>query len=363
MSGDVHDDDATPELPEYLDEVGAPRSRRRWPRVLLALLIVGLLTAGVGAVALHRQIDPPGEPGTEVALRVPLGTSVQRIGEILEAEGVISNATVFRYYARAKGFSEFQAGQYTLRKGESFDDIFKALRTGPKIEYLRLTVPEGLRIEEIADRVATLPGRSKETFLQVAKSGEIDSKLLPPGSTNLEGLLYPDTYFVEKDDDEREILERMVKAFEGAAEEAGIFAAESKVGFTPYEAVIAASLIEREAKLSDDQPKVSRVIQNRLAKGMLLQIDATVLYAIGHKERVLFRDLEVDSPYNTYKVKGLPPTPIAAPGITALRAAVAPEAGPWLYYVVVKPDGSHAFAETGAQHAANIREAEKNGVR
>ncbi|HUS60554.1 MAG TPA: endolytic transglycosylase MltG [Acidimicrobiales bacterium] len=347
----------------YIDQVGPMGRKRRWPWVLLAMTIVGLLLLGLGAVVLQRQIDPPGDPGAEVAVSVPLGTSVQGIASILDEKGVISNAKVFRYYARLKGIGGFQAGQYTLRQRTAYDDVISALRTGPKIDYQKLTVPEGLRLEEIADRVAKLPGRDREVFLAAARSGEVRSAFEPDGSNNLEGLLFPDTYFVDKGDSEREILERMVQAFDDAATKAGVLQAEKAVGLSPYEAVVVASLIEREAKLAADQPKVSQVIANRLAKGMLLQIDATVLYAIGHKERVLFKDLEVDSPYNTYKVKGLPPTPIAAPGITALRAAVHPEPGPWIYYVVIKGDGTHAFAETAAQHAANIRLAEKNGVR
>jgi UPF0755 protein len=139
------------------------------------------------------------------------------------------------------------------------------------------------------------------------------------------------------------------------------------VGISPYEAIIVASLIERETRFDDERAKVAQVIYNRLERGMKLQVDATVIYAMGRTGerniRVLFKDLEVDSPYNTYKVTGLPPTPIAAPGRASLEAALNPEQGNLLFYVVTEESGRHSFAADSAGHAANIRKAEAAGVR
>ena len=135
---------------------------------------------------------------------------------------------------------------------------------------------------------------------------------------------------------------------------------------TPYEAFIVASLIERETRFDEERPQIARVIYNRLQRKMPLQIDATVIYALGEsgtKTRVLLKDLEVDSPYNTYKIPGLPPTPISNFGRASLEAALNPADGPWLFYVVTEKDGRHSFATTGAEHQANIRKAERNGVR
>jgi UPF0755 protein len=178
--------------------------------------------------------------------------------------------------------------------------------------------------------------------------------------------MLPETYNVEPDDDESEILARMVGDFDKLATDLGYADAATKVGISPYEALVVASLVERETRIDDERAKVAQVIYNRLRRGMRLQIDATVVYALGRSgtdTRVLLKDLEIDSPYNTYRNAGLPPTPIAAPGAESLRAALNPEAGPWLFYVVTEADGRHSFAVTGAEHQANIRKAEQNGVR
>ncbi|MBW3537754.1 MAG: endolytic transglycosylase MltG, partial [Actinobacteria bacterium] len=292
------------------------------------------------------------------------GASTARIAEILDEAGVVESARAFRIYTRVKGAGPFQAGDYTFPKRASFGEVVKILDAGPEIIQDRLTIPEGLTLEQIADRVGELPGRSKDAFLEAARSGEVRSTLQPDSVDTLEGLLFPDTYMLDRDDDETAILQRMVATFDRVAAEVGITKAAEGGRVSPYEAAIIASLVEREARVPEDRGPIARVIYNRLERDMLLQIDATVLYALGeHKNRVLFRDLEVDSPYNTYKNKGLPPTPIAASGRAALEAAADPPQNDFLYYVVVEADGSHAFARTGAEHQANIRQAERNGVR
>ena len=327
----------------------------------LAVVIVGVLGAGI---TVQRTVDPPGEPGDEVAVTIPAGSSTARIAAILDEKGVVDSARSFRIYTRLKNAGPFQAGDYTLRQRASFGEIVDVLSKGPKIIQDRLTIPEGLTLEQIAERVGKLPGRSADVFLAAAKSGEIRSTLQPDSVDTLEGLLFPDTYMLDRGDDEKEILQRMVSTFDTVAAEEGIDQAAEGGRVTPYEAIVIASLVEREARVPEDRGPIARVIYNRLERDMLLQIDATVIYALGeHKTRVLFRDLEVDSPYNTYKVKGLPPTPIAAPGRAALAAAADPPANDFLYYVVVESDGTHAFARTGAEHQANIRKAEANGVR
>lgn len=359
---DLYDDDGDVEV-EVDVAWEEPHRRRRWPLAVLSLLVAGLLAAGMAALWFQRQVDPPGDPGADVQVAIPFGSSPKRIGAILDDKGVITSARAFDAYIRLKGAGGFQAGEYTFRSGESFDDVIAALKKGPDLTFQRLTIPEGYRLDQIAERVGTLPGRSADKFLELAKSGRFRSELMPPDISNLEGMLYPDTYFLEEDDDEAAILQRMITAMEDAARAAGVDRAQELVGRTPYEAVIVASLVEREARVGEERPKISRVIHNRLEKGQLLQVDATVLYAIGHKSRVLFKDLEVDSPYNTYRYKGLPPTPIAAPGKAVLEAAVNPEPGPWLYYVVIDKDGRHAFATTNAEHEANIRKAKQAGAR
>ena len=339
-------------------------------KALIALAVVAVLGLGAvaaGALWFRSQSNPSGPPGEAVAVEVPQGASVQRIASILEDEGIIESATAFRIYVRTNDVGEFQSGEYELRRRSSFADVALALEKGPKVDFDRLTVPEGLVLKQIAERVATLPGRSAEAFLAAAGSGEVRSRYQPAGSTNLEGLVFPDTYNFAKDDDELEILRRMVSTFDAKAAEAGIDDVGQGGLVDPYQAIVVASLVEREAKLADERGMVARVIYNRLRKGMLLQVDASVIYALGRTGerglRVLFEDLEVDSPYNTYKVEGVPPGPIAAPGLAALEAAVRPTPGDWLYYVVVAADGRHAFGSTPAEHSRNIAEAKRAGVR
>ena len=340
---------------------------RRIVLALAVLAVMGLIAGGLAFVYVRSVVDPSGPAGPEVTLEVPKGSSTQRIAELLEDEGVVKSARNFRLYVRVKNEGPFQAGTYTLRENSSFDNVIATLEKGPELVFERLTVPEGLTVKQVADLVGKMPGRSAAKFLEVAGSGAVRSKYQPPGSNNLEGLIFPDTYNFEAKDDEKAILQRMVTTFDEQAAAAGIDAVAEGGRVTPYQAIVVASLVEREVRLPEERSKVARVIYNRLDKKMLLQVDATVIYALGRTGerglRVLFKDLEVDSPYNTYKNPGLPPTPIAAPGRAALDAAVSPEEGPWLYYVVIDADGRQAFATTLAEHNRNIAAAAAAGVR
>jgi UPF0755 protein len=241
--------------------------------------------------------------------------------------------------------------------------VLTILEGGGETTVHRLTIPEGSSLKQIAAKVGNIPGLSADRFLAVAQSGTVHSKFQPPGSTSLEGLLFPDTYFVEKKDDEASILNRMVQTFDDMATAAGIQDAPAKVGVSPYQAIIIASLIEREAKLDQERPMMARVMYNRLQRNIKLGIDATVEYAIGtHKPRLTNEDLNVDSPYNTRKFAGLPPTPIAAPGRNSLAAAVNPTAGPWLFYVLADQNGRHAFTDNDADFQRLVRESRAKGL-
>ncbi|MGH9165935.1 MAG: endolytic transglycosylase MltG [Acidimicrobiales bacterium] len=339
-------------------------------KVLIALAVVlalGLGTLSAGLVWFRSQSDPGGEPGAPTLVVVPRGASAQRIASILEDQDIVKSAQAFRLYVRTKGAGPFRSGDYQLRPRSSFSVLVKVLEKGPKLVFQRLTIPEGQILTQVAERVATLPGRSAEKFLEVARSGVVRSRYQPAGSTNLEGLLFPDTYNFQPKDDETAILTRMVETFDTKAAAAGIDDVGQGGLVEPYQAITVASMVEREAKVPSDRGMVARVIYNRLRKGMPLGVDATVIYALGRTGekdlRVLFKDLEIDSPYNTYRVKGVPPGPIAAPGAASLDAAVSPTPGEWLYYVVVQADGTHAFATTLAEHNANIAKAKANGVR
>lgn len=357
-----HDGVEPPQPPEQ-------HERRRGGRLLAAIgIVVALLLVATVATGLwiRGKIDPSGGPGEEVAVSIPEGTSTAGIAELLADEGVVSDASAFRYYVRFKGAGPFQAGDYTLRRNSAMGDVVAALGEGPELVFDRLTVPEGLTLEEISERVEEIERFSSERFLEVAESGSVRSRYQPENVDSLEGLLFPDTYQLDPREDEAALVARMVEHFDAVAAELGYDRAEEEVGLSPYEAIVVASLIESEARVPEDRAKISRVIHNRIEQDMLLQIDATVIYAMGGEPReggqVLFSDLETDSPYNTYKNPGLPPTPIAVPGRAALEAALNPEEGDWLYYVKYEEDGTHAFSTTLEEHNQRKAEAKANGV-
>ena len=319
---------------------------RRWPFVLLALALTFLILAGSGVLWVQRQINPSGASGPEVQITVEQGMSTQDVGALLEREGVITSASIFKYYARLTGLGSIEAGSYVFEKKSDFSDVTKVLEGGAaKAEEERFTVPEGLTLPEVAKVIGGLPGRSADKFMEVARSGTVRSQYQPVGNNSLEGLILPETYFITKGADEAAILRKMVDAFDQLSTQINLPGAAAKFGLSPYQAVVVASLVEREARVDEDRGKVARVIYNRLAEPMPLQIDATVLYALGlpPQESVSFKDREINHPYNTYKIPGLPPGPIASPGRKSLEATANPPAGNWLYYVLTDPTGKHTF--------------------
>jgi len=349
---DVHDDDL------YHVE-----RRQRWPFVLLGALLVVLVLGGVAFGWVKSQINPSGPAGQEVSITVAEGMSTSDIAQLLEREGVIDSARVFRYYARVKGADGIKAGDFTLHRNDDMADVIATLEAGAKVETQKITIPEGLTLKEIAARVGELPGRSSERFLAVAESGTVRSQFQPAGSTNIEGLVLPETYFIDPKDDETKILTRMVTAFDEAAKGVGLPAAAQRLGLTPYQVVVVASMVEREARVAEDRAPIARVIYNRLTKKMPLQIDATVQYALGkQKQRLLFKDLEVNSPYNTYKIAGLPPGPIASPGRDVLAAVLDPPPSTNIYYVLAEENGKHAFASTSAEFDRLVAAARAKGL-
>ena len=358
-------DDGPEGYDEYDDESFPPPRRGR--AFLAFLLVLVLLAAGLLFAArwYRNEVTPPGSQGPKVTLIIPTNTSTSRIGEILHDNNVIGNPRLFRFYAQVKGKGGFEAGRYEFATNSSFDQALAILSKGAAVpDQNRVTIPEGFRIDQIADRVAAkLPGRTRERFVEAATSGKIRSVFSGFGTANLEGFLFPDTYTFNLDDDESTVATRMVETFDLVAEGVGLARSQDKVGLTPYQTVVVASLIEREAKIESDRAKISRVIYNRLKADTALQIDATLIYALGGVDRLLFDDLEKDGPYNTYTRKGLPPSPIASPGKASLVAALNPEKGDWLYYVVTGTDGSHAFATTFKEHKANIKLAKERGLR
>ncbi len=333
--------------------------RRKLLQVRLLVGVIAVLMI-VGA-AIRSTFQPVGEGQPRKTVSVERGKSVAGIGETLAQSGVIRSPLAFQFYVRMHGAgSRLRAGRYTLSGSMSLAKIVETLEQGPGghgSDRLRVTVPEGFTLTQIADALEAKGVCDAEAFRAYASKPTTWTGLdvgfsLPQGT--LEGYLYPDTYDFLPHTAPEEIVKEMLLNFSrrfARPKEQEI----TSSGHSLHEIVTLASLIEREARIPEDRPRIAGVLENRLKKGMKLEIDATVLYALGyHKDRVLYKDLEVDSPYNTYRNVGLPPGPIASPGMASLDAALHPEVSDYLYYVA-RSNGAHLFSRTRAEHEAAIR--------
>jgi len=220
--------------------------------------------------------------------------------------------------------------------------VLDLLSRGPDTG-IPLTIPEGFTVGQIVDRLVATGRFSKPEVTKALASPDLVTPFRPKGVRSLEGLLYPETYAIRPDDSAVDVLQRMLDQLQKVlSEQDGL--ASRPLHLSTYQVLTVASMVEREAKLPADRPKVAAVIYNRLRAKKALQIDATIEYAVGATNRKLTGgDLQVRSPYNTYQHPGLPPTPIASPGEASIQAALQPADGNWLYYVLIDKDGRHAF--------------------
>ena len=361
----VGDGDSAPTDGSGPGDTEQGRHRRRRRRTFIALGVVLLpiiLVLGAGGWFLY-ELNPPGGTGKRVTVDIPRRTGNAAIGDLLENKGVIGSSQAFQIYVGVTRAGPFNPGHYAMRENLGVRDAVGVLKSGPaKGPQFKLVLPPGLTLAEIADRVGMLQGHNRDTFLQVAQSGVVRSRYQPADVTSLEGLVYPDTYFVSKGETDQQILTRLVSAFDQRADEIGL-SGPNAGGLTPYQTVVAASLIEREAKLDEDRPLISAVIHNRLVAGKPLQIDATVCFAKGGcNASPTAADLALDSPYNTYKIAGLPPTPISTVSVKSLQAAQNPASVPYLYYVLSDKNGKHKFATTQEEQDRNVEEARQKGL-
>lgn len=362
------------------------RYRPAWGGFVRLVIFAGLVVGGVlwarGRVYqwVEAQVDPPGEMGEEVELTIPSGASVNEVAAALDSAGVISNATVYRYWLRCEGEltisgflgceaeKTFQAGDYSLRTGMDFESATAILDQGPLPEvFQKITIPEGMRWTQMSARLLRENPLFdlidlERAFVLVEANGDY----LPEDASvrTMEGLLFPATYDVAEDDlgDEYSLLRRMSDELDRRLarllEDPGLHPDVTELGLGPYEVVIVASLIEEEARVAEERPKIARVIYNRLAAGEILGIDATACYAANKScDQLTTADLENPSPWNTRAVAGLPPTPISAPGEASLRAALQPAEGDWMFYVLTDEDGvegAHHFSTTYEEHLRHV---------
>ena len=354
--------------------VAGGRRRRRKSRLpaLLAVLVALAVLVGGFYVALTRGVDWVADqfgsaedfagPGSgQVLVEVQPGDSTAAIGRTLKEQGVVASVDAFLAAAAAEPDSQrIQPGFYELREEMAAADAVAVLIDPDNLVRARVTIPEGLTVEQILDVLADGTDFPRQAFERAL--AQPDRIGLPDyAGGEAEGYLFPATYDLPPDATPRSILRQMVDRWRQAADDAGLEEAAERLGYTPHELMTIASLIEAESP-PEYAGKVSRVIYNRLetdATNRLLQLDATVNYASGRDlgARTTAEDRAIDSPYNTYVTPGLPPGPIEAPGDASIQAATAPEDGPWIYYVTVNlATGETKFAETLSEHNVNVAE-------
>ena len=287
------------------------------------------------------------EPGRTVVVEIPSGSSARSIAGILVGNGVVPSAIEFESLVRTReAGSLLKAGTYELVTGTDLDEIVDLLIAGPSLDVFRVTVVEGLRLAEVLDVLAQATRNySEEDFTAALSSGDVTSAYLPVGldRTVWEGLLFPATYEFFGDATPSEMLQRLATELERRLETYDWSPVTAR-GLSVYEGLVMASLVEAEAGTDEDRPLIASVINNRLARGMPLQIDATVLYAMEDRGRSpTLEDLQFKSPYNTYLIAGLPPTPIGAAGAKSIEAVIDPADTDYLYYVLTSEDGAHSF--------------------
>ncbi len=335
--------------------------------LLVGALVVVALVLLIGSGPVSRDKSP-------VRVTIPQGASARSVSRILGENRLVRSELVFLLTCKMSGASQkLKPGVYELNQTMNASAIIKRLVDGHTVESW-VTIPEGKTLREIADILEAKRLVDSTTFLQLATSQGDEFYSYPfIYNSNLEGYLFPDTYLVERGTTAERVIESMLRNFERKVLQAhrdqiSRFAA-NRLRVQPFEkglhkVLIVASMVEREARVPADRPKIAAVIWNRLARGMKLEVDATVTYELGasraNKPKVYYSDLRRDTPYNTYRYAGLPPAPICNPGLASIKAALEPAATNDLFYVA-KPDGGHVFSRTLQEHNA-AKQAIRNGA-
>lgn len=320
--------------------------------IAVAVAVLALAALGAGAVAWWgwQQLDAPGPATEAVVFEVPPGVSLARISERLQDAGVLRHARLFEWYGRGFGFAgRIRAGEYRIPPGSTPRQVMERLVSGEVLLH-SLTVVEGWTFRQMRAAIAAHPAIAP-TLADVPDE-EIMARL-GQDDVHPEGWFLPETYRFPRGTTDLDLLRMANGAMQRALEDSWAARQEDLPLATPYDALILASIIEKETGLAEERPEISGVFVRRLARGMRLQTDPTVIYGLGpdFEGRLRRVHLQADTPYNTYTRGGLPPTPIALPGRASLAAAVQPREGRTLYFVATgRADGSHYFSETLEQH-------------
>ncbi|WP_425449583.1 endolytic transglycosylase MltG [Dethiothermospora halolimnae] len=329
-----------------------------WKKVLAIIMSIVIVLSLTLFYYVRAQISPvaSGDEAEDITIDIPSGSSTNNIAKLLKDNNIIKNKYMFTLIVKAqKKDGKLKAGTYTLNNGMEIKDIIDELSKGGKSDNtVRFTIPEGYELGQIAELLNKKGIVDKDKFLKLSKdisnftNNHPVLKELSTGMT-LEGYLYPDTYEVYKDASEEEIISKMIERFEELYTK-HIKSKATKMNMDLNRVTTLASIIEREAMLDEERPLVSAVFHNRLEMDKPLESCATVQYILGERKEVLsIADTNIESPYNTYRNPGLPPAPIASPGIESMKAAVNPADTDYLFFVA-NGDGSHTFTKTYKEH-------------
>jgi len=319
-------------------------------RILLAVVAAAIVAAAGGAWWVWQQLEAPGPAAEPVVVDIAPGMSLAGISRRLEGEGVVRHAILFEWYGRASGLAtQVRAGEYRFPAHDTPREVMARLVSGDTVLH-SLTVIEGWTYAQLRAAIAVHPAIS--ATLDETSGEAVMARLGRPGE-HPEGWFLPETYRFPRGTSDLELLRTAHHAMLKALQDAWESRRDALPLESPYEALILASIVEKETGLAEERGRVAGVFIRRLERGMRLQTDPTVAYGVGpgFEGRLRRVHLQTDTPYNTYTRHGLPPTPIALPGKAALAAAVQPVDGPWLYFVATgRPDGSHYFSTTLAEH-------------
>lgn len=340
---------------------------RRRGRTGIIIILVVLIVIAAGIAYGWNAMQPTAVSDQVVPYTLKQGTSTATVADELAQNGLIKNALAFKIYLKMNSEgSEFKAGDYEFTPGLTYDQIITKLDNADVVvpKTMKFTIPEGYTVTQIADKLSEAGYVDRDAFMKLVddpSSLKLAQELEVPTGDGilhpLEGYLFPATYDLPIDSTESDIIANMLLATRTKLRAIDNLDAQLKErNLTVHQLLTEASLVEREVVVPEERATVAGVIDNRLKQNMKLQIDATVQYALGkQKDRLLYSDLKIDSPYNTYLHEGLPPGPIANPGLDAIKAALAPEASEYVYYVTKKDGtGGHLFAKTYQEHLKNI---------
>ena len=342
-------------------------------QLLTSIFVIVLIFNYVNSFA---QLIKPGEINENVdvsdikiiEVTIPQGSSASQISSILDSTGIVNSSLAFELYLRNENLTDkLRPGTYEIRNNLSYEDITSILLKGPPLKTYTITIPEGLWLSETLSTISAQTGFDVSQLENSLTSGQVVSKYLPDNDytklQNWEGLLFPNTYQIDIESNGEIILQTLVDELESRFE--NLTSANSIPNWikSPTQFFTIASLIEAESKLDEDRPLVSSVIKNRLDDNMLLQIDATVLYSLQkRKSQVLLIDLQIDSPYNTYKYTSLPPTPISGFGERSMNAIMNTPENNYIYYLLTDINGKMTFTNNYEEFINLKNKAKEEGV-